>query len=127
VLALFDGGKRQLSTPKKIASFRETQRCVFSNSVHGRELPNDDDPRRLEQATDDTTRVHSSRLWPRITSRPSRAAFAVRVAGFPARRQKFPSSRLQGNTPRRTPERGRTEESGPTRKPDSRELPVSSL
>ena len=47
--------------------------------------------------------------------------------GFPARRQKFPCFRIQGNTPRRTPRRGRTGESGPTRKPVSGEFPVFSL
>jgi hypothetical protein len=55
------------------------------------------------------------------------AAFAVRIAGFPARRQKFPCCRIQGNTPRRTPRRGRTGESGPTRKPVPGEFPVFSL
>ncbi len=46
---------------------------------------------------------------------------------FPARRQNFPCFRIQGNTPLRTPRRGRTGESGPTRKPVSGEFPVSSL
>ncbi len=60
---------------------------------------------------------------------PSRgpAAFGVRIAGFLARRQKFPCFRIQGNTPRRTSRRGRTGESGPTRKPVSGEFPVFSL
>jgi len=41
------------------------------------------------------TRNHSSRLGLRTTSRQSRAALAVCVAGFPVRRQKFPVSEFR--------------------------------
>jgi hypothetical protein len=60
-------------------------------------------------------------------SRVRAAAFAVLVAGFPARRQNLPVSKCRGNKPRRPSKRARSGESGVTPKPVSGEFPVFSL
>ena len=98
--------------------------CGFSNSVPRPRVAEGDRPRRLEQAADSGSlvQVGAENHFSAITS-----SFRSSHRGIPCSSAEIPCFRIQGNTRRRTPRSGWTEESGLTRKLVSGEFPAVSL